>query len=148
MKTIIFMILAAVGLAETAHGQVGLTLSECEDKFGKGQPNHGGIEWNNVCGLKMSIGEPENDDPITMVFFTGKHISATTVNQILDYNAPDITWMITDRIGPGATVHYRTEAPYMKGTPLWAELSTQGDWTSRSVQRIEDNHAQLRREDQ
>jgi hypothetical protein len=96
MKTLLFMIMAAVCLTITAHAQLGLTLAQCRAKFGKGTDGAGiAIFWDRH-GLKMSVDNSE--DPVTHVSYTSRH--PLPMAQLWNENLPGGEWIIDPNFTP------------------------------------------------
>ena len=84
MKIILLSLIAFAGIANAAHAQIGLTLAQCEAKFGKVGYNHGGCYWNRN-GFKMEFGEGDTE-PFEHMSYSSKH--PLPIAQIWDENFP------------------------------------------------------------
>jgi hypothetical protein len=132
MKTLLFLIMVAVCLTITAHAQLGLTLAQCEAKFGKAVYNHGGIYWDRN-GFKMSVEDGEVWAGIVSVSYTSRH--PLPFKQLWNENSPGGEFVVVPGFTPWVDRTYSSSPTFhihswvSKGMGLqFAEETFAGGW--------------------
>jgi hypothetical protein len=94
MKTLLFMILAAVCLTMTANAQIGWNLKQCKAHYGEGTSHRGGYNFKINKDLEVFVESNDgldSDEVISRVTYSSKH--PLNVQELLQENTlPGMFW--------------------------------------------------------